>query len=212
MKRKGFTLSELLIALSIIGIASALFAPVISDIMPDKSKSFIMKYYSNISQINSEILDNSSLYDISDTCSGLDCKGTPTNTEFASCSNQSSKYGCIVGKILGLDNYNELNGIVTGETADGTTWTIGTSGSSYTISMVLNNGGKSGKYSSSNKNPNTFIFKVDNWGDITAGDVMTYAYIKNPLNMNNKKKDRKAADDCLNGKTKNDAACDSSKI
>ena len=39
MKKNGFTLSELIITLSIIGVASALMMPAITKAMPDKNKT-----------------------------------------------------------------------------------------------------------------------------------------------------------------------------
>ena len=44
MKKFGFTLAELLITLTIVGISVALVAPAVSNIMPDANKAKVLKY------------------------------------------------------------------------------------------------------------------------------------------------------------------------
>ena len=39
MKRRGFTLTEVLVTIGILGIVTAVMAPVISNLIPDKNKA-----------------------------------------------------------------------------------------------------------------------------------------------------------------------------
>ena len=45
MKKFGFTLSELVVAVSIIGVASALIVPIVGKIIPDTKKVTVLKYH-----------------------------------------------------------------------------------------------------------------------------------------------------------------------
>ena len=56
MKKTGFTLSELLIALGIAGIVTVLAMPAIQRIMPDNDKGMVVKAYQIVSEINKNIL------------------------------------------------------------------------------------------------------------------------------------------------------------
>ena len=57
MRKMGFTLSEVLIALTIIGVVAAISAPLVNNVIPDKNKAIVLKAHKTISDINSEILD-----------------------------------------------------------------------------------------------------------------------------------------------------------
>ena len=90
MKKTGFTLSELLITLAVIGVVSALALPAVSGIIPDKNKAKILKYNAELNNIVSSILTDDSVYrpytgydkitgdtfltiDGVNSCIGLDC-------------------------------------------------------------------------------------------------------------------------------------------
>ena len=62
MKKDGFTLAELLIALGIIGVAAALITPSLVNIMPDRYKIRVLQYYAAICTANQELLDDSATY------------------------------------------------------------------------------------------------------------------------------------------------------
>ena len=74
MKKFGFTLSELVVAVSIIGVASALIVPIVGKIIPDTKKVTVLKYHR---LIESAMIDyySSSNYnpDSIPDCVGLEC-------------------------------------------------------------------------------------------------------------------------------------------
>jgi len=45
MKKLGFTLSEIIVTLCIIGVVAAITAPLIENLVPDKNKMMVLKYY-----------------------------------------------------------------------------------------------------------------------------------------------------------------------
>jgi prepilin-type N-terminal cleavage/methylation domain-containing protein len=62
MKKPAFTLTELIIAITIIGVAAALALPSMISIMPDGKKMKVIKYYNIINNTVEEILANPDLY------------------------------------------------------------------------------------------------------------------------------------------------------
>ena len=62
MKKFGFTLSELLITVGIVGVVAALTAPAVSNIMPDKNKMMFMKNYKELTTITEKLLQDPELY------------------------------------------------------------------------------------------------------------------------------------------------------
>ena len=56
MKKFGFTLSELLITVGIVGVVAALTAPAVSNIMPDRNKMMFMKNYKELTTITEKLL------------------------------------------------------------------------------------------------------------------------------------------------------------
>ena len=61
MLKKGFTLQELLISLTVIGVVSAVALPSLMSIQPDKSKTIYMKVYNTLTTQTGEIMDDSRL-------------------------------------------------------------------------------------------------------------------------------------------------------
>lgn len=90
MKKKGFTLAEILITLSIIGIASAIAAPYLTKAIPDKYKTRVLKNYQTISQVTDDLLANENLYYRKDP-------STATSGDFNSDGTFkiTTQYGCI---------------------------------------------------------------------------------------------------------------------
>ena len=61
MKKFGLTLSELVVAVSVIGIAASLIVPVVSKLVPDTRKSTVLKYNALINNVIAEFY-NSNYY------------------------------------------------------------------------------------------------------------------------------------------------------
>lgn len=216
MKKQGFTLTELLLTLAIIAVASAAIAPMANNFMPDKYKTKVLKYYNAVATTTSNLLDNGDLYydpkvgstDISDydengvlipSCTGLACTLQPVNSApYSDSANATTysgdnKYPNLLKSFLGID-------LTTSKLPDGSTWTVAKctatdatckGGYRITIDMDSNNS-KNCSYSSSCKKPDTFLFKVSNSGDVFPDDNLTYVYLQNPDRMN-KKEDFAAA-------------------
>lgn len=62
MKRKGFTLLEILLTISIIGVLAAVLLRVITAVMPDVGKAKFLKAYSTARTVISEIISDTTLY------------------------------------------------------------------------------------------------------------------------------------------------------
>ncbi len=55
MKKFGFTLMEVIIALGIVGVVAAISTPLLNNLIPDKDKIAVLKTYKIIGDINNEI-------------------------------------------------------------------------------------------------------------------------------------------------------------
>ena len=77
MKKSGFTLSELLMTLGIIGIIAALVMPAMQKLMPDKTKVQYLKTYDTISTLVKNLASNSKLYPVCNQTSNASCAEHP---------------------------------------------------------------------------------------------------------------------------------------
>lgn len=158
MKKTGFTLPELLITLGVIGVASALILPAISNIMPDKNKIMVLNAYSYLGKVADAISDAS----------------------------DKAKDGKSMATLLTEHLSAEK----------GATWTITetTNGGAVAILDVNGDKGKNCIYGETCKKPDEFKFVIDEDGDTHPADALTMAYLENPLNTGDKKKDLKRAE------------------
>ena len=62
MKNKAFTLTELLIALAIIGVLISILLPVISNIMPDQNALMAKRAYYGIQSVTSSLINDEACY------------------------------------------------------------------------------------------------------------------------------------------------------
>lgn len=217
MKKQGFTLTEVLITLGIIGIVAALSAPALDGLMPDKRKAAVLKANKLITEITQEILTDEALFmvvynDKAYPCVGLGCQDKPVDPAFnKEVFSGRTKYGNILAKKMELnDTITSKDNIVKFTTKDGIYWEVTTkapknddkaelvySTATITIDIDGKDKGKNSKYSATVDKPDQFIFYVDTFGRVTAGDALTKAYFENPLNMNDKKVDKKRAKELL---------------
>ena len=72
---KGFTLSELMVALAVIGIIVAIVTPAIMKTRPNKNKMMVKKSFYTVEQIVSTLVNDESVYpDMRETCeAGNNC-------------------------------------------------------------------------------------------------------------------------------------------
>jgi prepilin-type N-terminal cleavage/methylation domain-containing protein len=189
MKRNGFTLSELIIVLCVVGVVSALIAPALSGLMPDKNKLKVLKYHNQVINAVSELLDDDAVY--YGDCQGLECSGKPKISPYSDINyeenNANAKFSALMKYKLGLDDDNQL--------PDGSEWTINGANGAYTISVDVDgsSNGKNAKFSSTCSKPDIFEFSVDKYGKVTAHEALTEAYMLNPLETHSKKEDVAAA-------------------
>lgn len=189
MKRRAFTLSELLITMTVVAIISVLVAPAITNLMPDKNKARLLKYNVMLNNTINEILNDESLYHPHIGTSGAE-------TVFMNDSGQVCVgLSCVEGDFANLVKTKLIDKL-----GDGSRWTvIDNEDGTYTFSIDMDENKKSKEYSSSDtKNINTFKLDVDPYGTVLPGDPLTDAFLKNPLKLNDRKKDIKKAKTFLN--------------
>ena len=63
MRKNGFTLAEVLLSMTIIGIIASITAPSLMNLFPNKDKVQTLKYKKLITEINAELLNNPSIYE-----------------------------------------------------------------------------------------------------------------------------------------------------
>ena len=183
MKKHGFTLSEVIVALGIAGVTAALVVPVLSNLVPDKNKTKILNYHTNLENAIEDILSDETLYhpytrfnpvtgNTFISCTGLECVGN--------CDLEIQKRVGVNGP-MGPDN---------------SMWVFeDDNNGGYIITINLEPSKNAIVYSSTTKikDVNAYKFTIDKFGSIAPGDALTEAYIKNPFNVNDKKADEKVA-------------------
>ena len=202
MKKSGFTLSEILVALVIIGVVSAIASPIISNLLPDKNKVAVLKIHKMVTDINEQLLNNVSYYYSNDSCKGLACT---QEAPAVSGAKDADKYSLLLQKHLQVKSSASATLFTT---ADGNVWTFMTDmanfkDDSYAIFQVDVNPDKTDSivYSSDNtKNIDTYRFKVNPNGSVEGCDSLTKAYLKNPHKLNDRKADYDEAADIESGK------------
>lgn len=201
MKKFGFTLSELVVTLSIIGVVTVLLIPSIVKMLPDDNKLKVINAHSRIVSYTEELLENDGIYncDAGSSLVGLACNGKPFSPEFNDTKySGASKYEQLLAKKLGLKT-NKNNGTLTWLETNGTTWgfeTFGTGNDQYFVITIDTNGenGDNNYYGASNTTkPDRFRFRVNNYGGVIGYDAMTEAYLRNAMKSNSKSKDEALA-------------------
>jgi len=205
--KKGFTVSEILITLGIIGLIAAITIPSIHAITPDKDKGRVLNAYNALLAANNEIFNNPSLYNTHEcTQAGeiLTCNGTPLDPNYSSNSpavNGDYKYPFLVTRHLSLaSDLNASGTTYTFTTADNINWTMTAyyNGKNIDFYKILLDMGYSETdrqctYSAGCSNPGQYSFIVDAYGKVHANDKLTEAYLLNPDKLNDRAGDLKKA-------------------
>lgn len=186
MKKSGFTLAELIITLSIIGIAAALSVQALTKLVPDKNKITVLRYNALIGNAVNDIYNDERIYQPYSSSRVVENKVEHFITKDG--VNECKGLSCAIGDIPNL----LLERIGNDESA-----TISIKADAENGGYILTldtNPNKDGKtFSDTLKGVDTFIFKMDEYGKISAGDALTEAYMKNPLVLNDQKNDLASA-------------------
>ncbi|MBE7710526.1 MAG: prepilin-type N-terminal cleavage/methylation domain-containing protein [Cyanobacteria bacterium SIG31] len=215
MKKSAFTLSELIVALGIVAVISAIIAPMLDNIIPDKNKLKVIQNYNTINEINQKLLGDNGLYPIKqvfdsngrfvidESVSGLANTDKPileSDTKYSG----DGKYRNLVFEMLGVDS-DKIDG-KKATMNDGSVWEISDKAAVTWHYITIDiNGEKNGKNCSYGlltgtypnisqcAKPDVFKFSVDKDGNVYGADPLTRAYLLNPTDMHSKKKDFKKA-------------------
>lgn len=213
MKKFGFTLAELLITLGIIGVVSALTAPIMTNIMPDKNKAMFLKNYKELKTITNQLLEDRTIYYSTRTldletgrkissCQGLQCEETPLRSPFKGSSSAPSiytgpnKYPYLLANFLGIKTPSSTSF----KTSDNTLWKITRSAdtngvvSGYNVLLTIDGNGDTCTYGPGCLRPKTFALTVDIYGSVTPADALSEAYLASATKSNNKKADLEEAE------------------
>ena len=216
MKRNGFTLSELIVAIGIIGILAAITVPMLDNILPDQNKIKVLKYYKVIQEISQELVNDKSLY-YSNDCIVLMCTQRPLNPEFNDQSFEGeNKFANLFFEKMEStgDRIDELGDFVF-KLADGSEWSIGLATYNFATNVwswnqnnlnafqiridIIGPEGANMDYGTYTmftdserelrRNTDQFYFAVNESGMVYPADELTRAYLLNPNKLNDKKRD-----------------------
>lgn len=205
MKKHGFSMAELLVALTIIAVGAAILIPSYLALRPDKYKFKVLSYYNAVNEVTENLLENSAIYfrDADDSdCNGLGCTQKPEAPYNTNDYYSFMKYPNLLLDMLNLqdtvkfegtdENTDSYIGCATGRLPDGSYWVIEAYKNEekhpydYRIIIDMNSEseGPNCVYDVNNcKSPDKFVFYVDNIGDISGDDPLTKVYIRNMTNL-----------------------------
>ncbi len=203
MKKTAFTLSEMIVAVAVIGLIAAISVPLINNVIPDRKKVEVLKIHKLLTNINAELLADPGLYmqDEPVGCNGLECTAPPNNWPPANINDipqnlndavvsPESKYIALLAYYL---KASDVTGIEAGSsngrftTPDGLVWSLD---EDKNITVNINEtGGNPCPFGAGCENPNEFIFMVANTGKVFGGDALTITYLSNPHNLSDRKND-----------------------
>ncbi len=210
MKKIGFTLAELLVAMAIIGVVAAVTLANIHRITPDKDKGMVLKAYKTIMDINKEILEDPSLYLI-----GTNINGTSTPcTHILACTQRPSDTTAYDATYTGMNKYPKLlqdymsiaqrfdpTNPYRFITSDGMDYSLAvqepnTNNLHYILTLDTRNTARQNcTYNSTTcRNPRLFTFEIDHDGFISPTDPLSRAYLMNPSELNDREADLQQAD------------------
>ena len=213
MKKSGFTLAEILIALTIVGVVAALVAPSLHNLLPNRDKVNFLRVYNGIATVAEEIIEDSDYYYGSSpngACMGFACDSDVLNKGMLTRANESyagiAKHQCLISDRLNVDKranacnpgsqenrFSPISGIVV------TMNTVNIQ-NNYLTNITVDMGDE-----------NVYHLYMDNWGKLACGrfiqrdnetitvtidenDAIAQAYLNNRLKLNHKTEDSQNAE------------------
>ena len=213
MKKFGFTLIEILIALTVVGVLAAILVPQIANLIPDENKLRVLRTQKMLTEINRELLNDKGIYyetyddnDNKPTCQGFACLRKPLKEPYNDNKySDNKKFVNILADKLDYDAFQDSS--LEGEegdyfyTKDGAYWKISKSDitindgvDNIEIGLLVDFGGTVAGVNclydqDSCPNPDRFEFTIDTYGKITGSDSLTKAYLENPDKTNDRSVD-----------------------
>ena len=192
MRKKGFTLAEVLVSLSIIGIVAALVAPSINKIIPNKEKVMVIKAYKVLHETTKMILTEPSFY-LNGGTLGLEDVELPYDPDFSDSTLYSGNdkfCNLLMDNMHTFSKTRSVGGEGSWVTADFMAWKCTYSTGTAVVTVDLEeDSGNNCSYSSSCKKPDTFEFEVSKEGVVTGKDELTKVYLDNMENLTDRKAD-----------------------
>lgn len=193
MKKRGFTLMEVIVAVGIIGVVAAIATPLLNNLIPDREKIAVLKAYKTICDINAEIQENKAIW-----------QNTPSNSidGWPHLADVNITYPeAIIEQLDAVEGSRQASARgLRFNTNDGHTWTVETESAGNnnygTIVVDLNDTKRNHcTYNSNNcAKPGQFRFLINAEDlNIKPGDPLTAAYLANSGKLNDKKADYRTA-------------------
>ena len=186
MKKRAFTMAEIIITLAVIAVGAVIIAPAVTNIMPDKNKAKIIKYNTLLGNAINDMFQNEELY------KPIRHYNVDTNV-----IEDRRGIDAIDNFVVNLRNALNINPD-TNIGPDNSRWIIShiDPPSNDEIRFLLQIDLKPNKngciYSSNCRRPrdvDTYSFTIDSEGSVIPNDNLTRAYLSNPLVLNNREAD-----------------------
>ncbi len=194
MKNKAFTMAEIMIVLTLIGVLTTIMLSSMSRLSPDRKKIIFKKAYQTIERTVAELVNDESLYPYDSTSIGF------KNTEKITWPGSNEEYSggnkfinLFKRKLNIIDEYRNNNNVLYFLTSDGIAYHIdastftGTSSDETTISVDTNgeDGPNCGRNASNvlstgcnEGNQDIFRVFVSYDGKVTVEDPLAIEYLK----------------------------------
>lgn len=224
MNKKGFTLAEVVVTLGVVGILTAITAPTLVNLIPDKDKVQVLKAHKLITDANIELLNDPGSYFGDGSCVGFGCDDRPLRPPLSTITpgveadekiwdkySDNMKYARMLCVKLIAESTcsNDATDSLTFTTPDGVSWTVD---NDRDVHITIN----------TNSDQKTFSFMVNMNGKVdglergTEKDALTVQYLKTRDKLNNKKIDKICATNpehkvCVCTENPNNEACKEKK-
>ena len=199
MKKFAYTLAEVLIAMSIIGVIAAIAAPAISNARPDANKFMYLRVYDNLTRITQELASNSEIF-LPIAAAGENPSGVARNVSNVPLMNWGrgrdgrfpyegrTKYGRILADVIGGTNITQpAADQVRFDTPEGR-WNViyqrswyGDGNGGYMYRVLLDTDPSDGQWQYNLANPNrkhdTYEFWVNAGGSTIPVDLLGQMYV-----------------------------------